>query len=218
MKSLALFLVCLTHCLGCAGLKGPVKPAVAQEALNVAVKNQAGYPRVGPYLFMSLGHIDQDEAKRIITGLQKAEMLGRPVLLEIDSPGGSVEYGYLIARAIERVDVKVTCRVDYRAFSMAMYILPSCDERESTARGRLMAHQPVTALEFKGTVNELYNEADDLAAMWRAFCVDMARHSRVPYQTWIEKTSGGKNWYIDAQEALDLGIIDRIVEPIRPTK
>lgn len=62
----------------------------------------------------------------------KADVAGKPVTVIIDSPGGSVDLGYLLIDVIEEVKARgvvVRCYVQHIAASMAFQILTHCSER-----------------------------------------------------------------------------------------
>lgn len=202
-------------------LSGCAHQARAQGATPTQptfLTNSGTLKRVGPYAFLHLESIDRDNTMAIIAGLQEAERQSLPVLLEIDSEGGGVPYGWLLAKVIERSEIKVRCMVDGNAFSMGLFFMAACDERVATARSNFMLHQPTVILDTRGFPEKILNEYEELASIWRTLCRSTSSYSKIPYETCMEKTKGGAQWFLDAHQALELGLIDEIVKPIRPLK
>lgn len=201
--------------IGCA----TASTAPAQTADSIVIKNTGSLKRVGPYAWLTLGDIDRDSVMKLIMGIQESEKQGLPVLLEINSGGGMSGAGFLLSKVLENSEVKIRCLVDGAAASMALEILWACDERVATPRSVFMFHQPKTSLEDKKfTPEDLLNEFEEISVFWRTLCLDAAYHTKLKYSTCMERTSGGKELYLDAQQALDYGLISEIVAPIKPLK
>lgn len=159
------------------------------------------------------GHIDGQGAAFLVSVLEKLKNV-EFVLLEINSGGGEVEPGFVIAKAIENHPAAIACIVDGEAASQAFYILQSCPLRYMTARSKLMAHEPFYYSDGTALTREYLKQA-------------LVRHE-VEVQGWTEHAGarmvGGADglrakirdgdWYMNADEALKVGAVDGIVDSV----
>lgn len=67
----------------------------------------------------------------------------RPIVLAIDSPGGSVDAGLIICDAVSGCGAPVTTACVGRAYSMAAVVLSSGSRRLMTSSSKAMVHQPL---------------------------------------------------------------------------
>lgn len=135
------------------------------------------------------------------------------IVLNIDSPGGSVSAGMKLMRAIEESDAPVVCIVDTAAYSMGFYILQSCDVRSTTTRGRLMIHRAFySGLFFGGRAGEaeIMNLYNNLHTLNEQFIENTVRRSLVTRKELEEKIQDSREWWVVSKEALEKGFVDRI--------
>lgn len=136
------------------------------------------------------------------------------VVLEINSPGGDVEWGFRLAKAIERTPQPVICVVDGMAASMAFYILQSCTTRVMTERSVLMAHEPWSAAIVMGQEKDwekvATNTVATLKALGRAICRHMARRMNISYDGFLAMVADGREWWMDMTEASKYGAVDEV--------
>jgi ATP-dependent protease ClpP protease subunit len=114
-----------------------VKVLIAAVVLLSALRTCAGEPRV-----VSLeGPIDDEAAQRVRDGVKDARA-GEPVLVRIESFGGSVSAGFEVVRLLEQSGADTTCEVGAVAASMAAIILesPGCRHRVLRPWSVLMFH------------------------------------------------------------------------------
>lgn len=153
MKFLAALALSVLVSFGCSTgcHKGATVPTVPADSTKIPkVETISKLPLVGVgrgkspvYIIRLTGEVDEDTAKATIVSLAALrEMHAEAVVLEINSEGGEVEAGFVIAKAIEDSQAPVHCVVDGEALSMAYFILQSCDTRSITPRSKLMAHNP----------------------------------------------------------------------------
>ena len=152
------------------------------------------------------GEIDPDQAKLVVDYLDKNK---GPVELVLNGPGGDVFSASIIENAIEEHQ-SVTCVVRGFALSADASILESCAIREMTGDSVLMIHSVAITTGGGNTV-----QADDqkaaIDALNKALAVHLARHSKMTLEQILARLNTGREWWIDAPTALELGLIDRIV-------
>lgn len=132
------------------------------------------------------------------------------VVLEINSPGGEVDAGWTLARAIERSPAHVVCVVDGEADSMAAVVLQSCQERLMTERSVLMFHEPGGAV--RGQPRELENALRRMRLMTQQLVRHCARRMHMPWRRLARLIEGGRELWLGPDEALKMHAVDGVVD------
>jgi len=136
---------------------------------------------------------------------------GEPILFEINSNGGSVTAGldlFGVLRSVSRNGTPVTTRATGYAGSMASALVQAGDVREMFAETWLMIHEPSNG-EY-GTVTEMENFARDMVLERKALAALYAERSQLS-EAQILRRIKGRDWLLGATEALELGLVDRVV-------
>lgn len=139
----------------------------------------------------------------------------KAILLELDTPGGSVKAGFRLSKAIEDSPIPVVCVVDGEADSMGFYILQSCDLRLMTRRSVLMAHQPALGGEMYGPTEQWKNWAEALRAMEWAMIEHMVAKMKITPEEMEKRIQGGQMWWFDWREAIHTGAVDGTVLSVK---
>lgn len=136
---------------------------------------------------------------------QRPEVL----VLNINSPGGLVEEGFLLVQAIEQSPIPVMCVVDGTAASMGFYILQACDRRVMTARSSLMWH----SVSINASVNSRNIESvkNRITVLNAGALNHVAKKMKIPKEEIAERLSFFGDWWIDADEALKIGAVDAVI-------
>jgi ATP-dependent protease ClpP protease subunit len=163
------------------------------------------------------GEINPRSASEFINALEqindaKAEF----IVVEINSPGGRVDSGFLMSRAIEDSKVPVVCVVEGQADSMAFYLLQSCDVRMMTKRSLLMAHSPlVNDLTVSGSESRFKQIYDRLHALTEAMIQHYVHKSKCSVDVMRARCANGGEWWMNYQEALSLEMVDFIAPDMK---
>lgn len=134
-----------------------------------------------------------------------------PVLLRINSPGGSVIDGLAIYDAISRLPQKVTARIEGIAASMASVIALAADEVVMSENSLFMIHN-VWGGEV-GESGDLRKAADLMDKMGErlvSIYVSKTGKSEEVIRNWMNK----ETWF-NSQEAVDAGFVNAVEEPIK---
>jgi ATP-dependent Clp protease protease subunit len=145
--------------------------------------------------------------------LDELKALG-PVLeltVRINSPGGSVFDGVAIYNALKRHEARVTVWIDGIAASIASMIAMAGDQVVMPENAMLMLHDP-SALVI-GTASDMRAMAEALDKM-KAGMVAAYRDKSGRDDAEIEALMRDETW-LSAEEALGLGLADRIEQPVR---
>lgn len=157
--------------------------------------------------------IDNDSANSIIKKLWYLELKqpGKPILLVINSPGGSIDSGFAIWDQIKMITSPVTTLVTGLAASMGS-ILSLCAEpkrRFATPNARIMIHQPLIGGVIKGQATDLEIQAKEILKTRQALVELYARSTGKSVEA-IDRAIDRDTW-MSAQEALEFGLLDGIV-------
>lgn len=164
------------------------------------------------YLFNGL--VDDDLVNRTVHFIESAnDANADEIILEINTPGGSVGAGFVLARAIEESDVPVTCVVDGTAESMGFYLTQSCTKRLMTKRSVLMAHEPSLSYSVEhGQPNEWKSLAEMMQAEKEIIAEHCQRRLKVSMEEYNRRTSGTLMWFMTWRDALRFGAVDGITK------
>jgi ATP-dependent Clp protease protease subunit len=131
--------------------------------------------------------------------------------VRINSPGGSVFDGVAIYNALKRHDAAITVWIDGIAASIASMIAMAGDQVVMPENAMLMLHDPSGLV--MGTAFDMRAMAEALdkmkAGMVAAYCDKSGRDDAE-----IEALMAAESW-LSAEEAVDLGLADRIEQPVR---
>lgn len=157
--------------------------------------------------------VDNESAADIIRRFWYLELTdpGKPILFIINSPGGSVDAGFAIWDQIKLLKSPVTTLVCGLAASMGsvLSLASSPKRRFATAQSRIMIHQPLIGGIIKGQATDLEIHAKEILKTRATLTKIYMQHTGKDRET-IEKAIERDTW-MDAQEALEFGLLDGIV-------
>lgn len=128
--------------------------------------------------------------------------------LRINSPGGEVDAARAMSTAIAQHPARVVAHIDGLAASAASVIMLAADEIEITAGAFVMVHNP-HALAF-GNASDHMAVAEVLSKYADSLTADYM-HRTGKDETTVRAWMDAETWF-SAQEAVDAGLADRIVE------
>lgn len=157
--------------------------------------------------------VDSESAHNVIRQLWYLELTepGKPILLIINSPGGSVDAGFAIWDQVKMISAPVTTLVTGLAASMGS-VLSLCaapKRRFATKNARFMIHQPLIAGVIKGQATDLEIHAKEILKT-RKNLVDIYVDATGKDAETIEKAIDRDTW-MTADEAKEFGLLDKVV-------
>lgn len=158
--------------------------------------------------------IDDDVANSIVAQLLllDSENPDKDIMLYINSPGGVITAGMAIFDTMKliKADVSTICLGD--AASMGAFLLSAGTKGKRLAlpNSRIMIHQPLGGA--KGQATDIEIEAKEILRMKNMLSGLLAEHTGQTIERIKEDTE--RDNFMTAQEALEYGLIDRIVEKI----
>lgn len=160
-------------------------------------------------VFLS-GEITDEVANLIVSELLYLNSLGNDdIYLYINSPGGSVTAGMAIYDTMNFIKADVVTICVGMCASMGAFLLSSgCKgKRMSLKNGEVMIHQPLGGV--KGQASDIQIHADRIIRMKKKLNSILASNTSKDMKV-IERDTERDN-YMDAKEALEYGIIDKII-------
>ncbi len=157
--------------------------------------------------------VDNNSAREVIRKIWylEANGPGKPILLIINSPGGSVDSGFAIWDQVKLISSPVYTLVTGLAASMGS-ILSLCaapGKRFATQHSRIMIHQPSISGPITGQATDLGIHAKEIIKT-KNLLVDLYVKYTGKERSIIEKALDRDMW-MSAQEALEFGLLDKIV-------
>lgn len=138
----------------------------------------------------------------------------KEITIYIDSPGGNIVDGLAVADTMNLIKSPVRTICLGLAASMGSILLCSGEKgrRAALPNSRIMIHQPLQPNGVYGTYHDMREAADGLT-----YCRDVleqiiAKASGQPLEK-VHEDCGHDN-YLTAQEALEYGLIDEIIETV----
>jgi len=161
-------------------------------------------------IFLS-GEIDDNLANTIVAELLYLDSLNNDdISLYINSPGGSVTSGMAIMDTMNFIKSKVSTICIGIAASMAAFLL-TCGEkgkRYILPNAEVMIHQPLGGVQ--GQATEIKIAAERILKMKEKLNKMLSTNTKQPLEKVKQDTE--RDHYLNAEEALKYGIVDKIIE------
>lgn len=134
----------------------------------------------------------------------------KDINLYINSPGGSVSAGLAIYDTMQFVQPDIVTIAMGMAASMAQVLLcaGAAGKRYALPNSRILMHQPMGGTQGQATDIEIYTR-EMLRIRGTLFDI-ISKHTGKSTDT--IKSDADRDYYMSAQEALDYGIIDKVME------
>jgi len=159
------------------------------------------------------GAIDNKLAEDIIKKLWflEHEAPGKPILLVINSPGGSTDAGFAIWDQLQMSECPITTLVTGLAASMATILMLAAPEgkRLATPTSRVMIHQPLLSGTIQGQAADLEIQAREILKT-KKMIIDLYASKTKKSVAEIEKAIDRDTW-MSSEEAVKFGLINRVV-------
>jgi len=198
-----------------------MQTAIAESTANAGTLDDQLIARLLYHRIVVLGtEVDDRVANRICAQLLllSAEDPRSDISLYINSPGGSVSAGLAMYDTMRLIPNDVSTLAMGLAGSMAQFLLcaGTKGKRFSLPHAQVLMHQGSAG--FGGTAADVEIYAEQLERTSATMIRLIAEHTGQPMAT-IEQDSLRDRWF-SAEEALEYGMIDHIVEhvdDVRPT-
>ena len=171
------------------------------------------YSRLLKEIIIFLG----EEVNDVTAGLVVSQLLflesedpDKDINLYINSPGGSVTAGMAIYDTMQYVKCDVSTMCMGMAASMGAFLLSggTKGKRLALPNAEIMIHQPSGGAQ--GQATEIEIAAEHILRTKKKLNTILSENTGQPYET-IVKDTERDNW-LTAQEALEYGLIDKVME------
>src|SRR5947209_15673775 len=182
------------------------------DAVRQVLRKEASERLRDVYL---IGDIEKDTARAAIERLRElANENTRPITLYINSAGGNVTDGLALHDAIRHIvsrGIEVTIIVQGMAYSMGSIVLQAASEgrRLTFPHSWIMIHEPAKWAGWQSTTAAAQH-LERLKQMQDQIYNILSSRSGKPLRQIIKDTKR-TDFYLDAQKALEYGLIDAIV-------
>lgn len=155
--------------------------------------------------------IDENSAQLAISQLLYLDSIDheKPIMVYINSPGGSVVDGLAIIDTFELIQAPVQTVCVGMAASMAAVILSCGDNRYMTKNSECMVHQVLSGA--YGQCTDLQIHAENVLKTNARLMKILANNSLLTVEEMTEICD--RDHYMTAEETLEIGLIDGILKP-----
>lgn len=162
------------------------------------------------------GAVTDESAKDITEKLLFLEMdaPGKEITFYINSPGGSITAGMAIYDTMQLVTSPITVVVTGMAASMGSILLSGAKKgrRLLYPHSRVLIHQPLISGRMIGPASDINIQAKEMEKLRLELNQILSKASGQPMERINRDTD--RDFYLNAQEAIDYGLADRIVDKV----
>lgn len=183
---------------------------IEERQLNIASMDVFSRLMMDRIIFLGVP-IDDDVANIIMAQLLFLETSdpGKDIQIYFNTPGGSVYAGLGIYDTMQYIscDIATTCTGLAASMSAVLLTAGTRGKRSALQHSRIMIHQPLGGAQ--GQASDIEITAREIQKLKKELYTIIAEHSGNPYKK-IEKDSD-RDYWMTAQEALEYGMIDKVL-------
>jgi ATP-dependent Clp protease, protease subunit len=173
------------------------------------------YTRLSQERIIFLGQeVSDGLANRIVAFLLylDSDDSSKPIYLYINSPGGSITAGMAIYDTMQYIKSEVITICVGQAASMGAFLLAAGakGKRVALPHARIMIHQPLLSGGMRGQATDIQIEAQQILLIREQLNQMLAERTGQSLAK-IEKDTD-RDYFMSAQEALEYGLIDKVIE------
>jgi ATP-dependent Clp protease protease subunit len=163
------------------------------------------------------GVVDDDSAKDIVNRLLYLDSAdsGKEISFFINSPGGMVTSGMVIYDTMRMIKSPVSTICMGFAASMASILLSGGEKgrRFIFPSGEVLIHQPLLGGMYRGTSADLEIQAEQIRKTKELGAKILADNCGQPVEKILKDFD--RDYWMDANHALEYGIVDKIMDKIK---
>ena len=188
---------------------GYFNPYIIEERkLNVATMDVFSRLMMDRIIFVGT-QIDNDVANIVQAQLLYLQSLDdkADISLYLNTPGGIVSAGLGIYDTMQLIRPNVNTICTGLAASMGSILLVAGKERSILPHAKVMIHQPLGGA--AGQASDILIEAEEIKKCRDELCSILAEHTKQPFDR-VFQDMDRDHWFT-AQEAIDYGLVDKIL-------
>jgi ATP-dependent Clp protease protease subunit len=158
------------------------------------------------------GGVDDESAEKVIKRIIYLNSTGKEdITIYLNSPGGVISSGLAIYDAMQASKCAISTVCMGQAASMGAVIVCAGKKgkRLIWPNARVMIHQPLISSTMYGPASDIEIQAEEMLRIRKTLNEILARHTGKKLDQIDKDTDRDK--YMTAKEALDYGIVDKIV-------
>lgn len=143
----------------------------------------------------------------------RAEDPKKDISIYINSPGGVISAGLAIYDTIRflGVDINTYCLGQAASLGALLLCAGTKGKRFALPHSRIMIHQPLGGI--TGSSADIHIQAQEILELKKATAAIIAEHTGQPLEKIIEDSE--RDFYMSAQQAVNYGLIDKVVTPTK---
>ena len=157
------------------------------------------------------GGVDDDSAQKIVKRLLYLDSLNHDdIVLHLNSPGGVISSGMAIIDTMNAIksDVCTLCMGQAASMGAVILALGQKGKRYVLPHSRVMIHQPLVSGQIFGPASDIQIQADEILRIRRILNELFASAANKKIEQIEQDTD--RDFFMDAQEAVSYGIVDKI--------
>lgn len=162
------------------------------------------------------GPVDDDSSKDIVNRLMYLDSMdpGKEITFFISSPGGMVTSGMVIYDTMQMIQSPVSTVCMGMAASMGSILLSGGEKgkRKIFPHGEVMIHQPSIGGTYRGVSADLEIQAEQIQKTKEIGARILAENCGQTYEKIMKDFD--RDYWMDAQSALEYGIVDELLDKI----
>lgn len=163
-------------------------------------------------MFISEG-INSQVAKKVIHQLIAMDLKNHdPITVFINSPGGEVNSGFAIYDTMRfiRSEVRICTAGLCASIATIINLGAPKEHRYSLPNGRFLIHQPLIGGNIQGQASDLEITAREIIKTRQKLNELLSQECGQPFEKLEEDTA--RDYWMNAEEALEYGLISKIIE------
>jgi len=162
------------------------------------------------------GEVNSESAQELVEQFLYLETTGpdKPITFYINTPGGSITDGMAVYDTIKIISSPVTAVVTGMAASMGSILLCAAPKgsRHVFPHSRVLIHQPLISGRMVAPAVDINIQALEMERLRDELNRILSESSGQPLEKIIQDTD--RDFYLTAQEAIDYGLADKIVDTL----
>ena len=162
------------------------------------------------------GAVEDSSAKRLTSEIMYLDLVdpGKDITFYVNTPGGSVTAGMALYDTMKLVKSPITVVVTGMAASMGSILLsaPQKGRRLLYPHARVLIHQPLIMGRIQAAAVDINIQAEEMERQREELNEILAKASGQSMAK-IKKDTD-RDFYLNAQEAIDYGLADKIVDSV----
>jgi len=158
------------------------------------------------------GNVDDEKAEKIIKRILYLNSNGKgDITIYLNSPGGVISSGLAVYDAMQASKCAISTICMGQAASMGAVLLcaGTKGKRFIWPNARVMIHQPLISSTMYGPASDIEIQAEEMLRIRQTLTEILAKHTGKKIDIVDKDTDRDK--YMTAKEALDYGIVDKII-------